>query len=97
MKKVEAYQCDYCGKVFITEEKCLKHEKICIKNLEANNCNNCLKGNKTCFSNNIYRCIDKNIVPDSRLIKKLSEKLETTFVHLKVDCPYFENKNKPKI
>ena len=33
MKKVEAYRCDHCGKLFMRDYNCHKHETQCTKNL----------------------------------------------------------------
>lgn len=30
----QAWQCDYCGKVFLTKEECVEHEKNCGRNPE---------------------------------------------------------------
>ena len=43
MLKVEAWKCEYCGKLFDYHKSCEMHEKYdCKKNVNAFNCKDCL-------------------------------------------------------
>lgn len=48
MIKVEAWKCEYCGKLFDYHKSCEMHEKYdCKKNVNAFNCKDCLNYIKT--------------------------------------------------
>ena len=41
MKEVQAYQCDYCGKIFEQEKSCHSHEYRCYFNPRTRSCASC--------------------------------------------------------
>ena len=43
MYKIEAWKCEYCGKLYEKHHSCAMHEKYdCKKNINAFNCKDCL-------------------------------------------------------
>jgi len=41
MEITVAYKCIFCSNVFLDEEKCKMHEKICLENPKNKTCKNC--------------------------------------------------------
>lgn len=44
MKKIEAWQCDYCAKCYINPKSTYSHQRTCRNNPDRHNCVTCVHG-----------------------------------------------------